>query len=101
MTITAPPPPSSSPPLSPEQIQTYLHDGILVVDNLLSPNELHEAHCGLVQTLHEGYGVDVHDLEGTAWKLVQASSTNGAGKFNDFKRMIALLRITIFHAAHI
>ena len=80
MTTSAPP-----QPLSPEQIKTYLHDGILVVNNLLSPNELHEALCGLVQTLHDGYGVDVHDLEGTAWKLVQASSTNGAGRFHNLE----------------
>eukprot|EP00571_Detonula_confervacea_P002050 CAMPEP_0172324350 /NCGR_PEP_ID=MMETSP1058-20130122/51144_1 /TAXON_ID=83371 /ORGANISM="Detonula confervacea, Strain CCMP 353" /LENGTH=469 /DNA_ID=CAMNT_0013040611 /DNA_START=290 /DNA_END=1696 /DNA_ORIENTATION=+ len=68
-----------SPPLTPQQINTYLRDGILVVDNLLSCEEIANAQCGLVQTLKEEYGVDVHDLEGTGHKLVEASSTNGAG----------------------
>ena len=66
--------------LTPQQINTYLHDGVLVVDNLLSPDELNDAHCGLVQTLRDEYGVNVHDLERTGRGLVEASSTNGAGK---------------------
>lgn len=66
--------------LSPSQIQTYLKDGILVVP-LLSSEELLEAQRGMVTTLREEYGVDVHDLEGTGWKLTNASSTLGAGKF--------------------
>ncbi|KAL7524782.1 hypothetical protein ACHAXR_000713, partial [Thalassiosira sp. AJA248-18] len=67
-------------PLTSNQINTYLRDGVLVVDNLLSPEELLEAHEGLAQTLMETYGVNVHDLEGTGHKLVEASSTNGAGR---------------------
>ena len=81
------PAPSTPPPLlSPQQIQTYLHDGILVVDNLLSRSEIIAAQLGLVTTLKEEYGVDVHDLENTGHNLVHASSTNGAG-------MLLLLRI--------
>eukprot|EP00804_Cyclotella_cryptica_P001632 CCRYP_014949-RA/>CCRYP_014949-RA protein AED:0.08 eAED:0.08 QI:119/1/1/1/1/1/3/524/432 len=64
--------------LSPSQIQTYLQDGILVVP-LLSSEELLEAQRGLVTTLWKECGVDVHDLEGTGWKLTRASSTLGAG----------------------
>jgi hypothetical protein len=66
--------------LSPSQIQTYLEDGILVVP-LLSSDELLEAQHGLVATLWEECGVDVHNLEGTGWKLAGASSTFGAGAF--------------------
>jgi len=66
-------------PLSSEQIATYLKDGILVVDNLLSPQEIYDAQLGLVSTLNEEYGVDVHDLEGTGYRLMDASSTFGAG----------------------
>jgi len=68
-------------PLSSEQIATYLTDGILVVDNLLTPQELYDAQLGLVSTLKEEYGVNVYDLEGTGYRLMDASSTFGAGKF--------------------
>ena len=67
-------------PLSSEQIATYLKDGILVVDNLLTPHEIHDAQLGLVSTLQEEYGVNVHDLEGTGYRLMDASSKFGAGK---------------------
>ena len=66
--------------LTPDQIATYLRDGVLVVNNLLSPNELRDAHVGLANTLMEEYDVNVHDLEGTGINLVNASSTNGAGE---------------------
>ena len=65
--------------LSSEQISTYLHDGILVVNNILSPQEVIDAQLGLATTLKDDYGVDVNDLESTGWRLVNASSTNGAG----------------------
>ncbi len=72
-------PPSRTSPLRRDQIETYLRDGILVVDNLLKPQELAEAQRGLAKTLLDDYGVDVHDLEATGIGLVDASSTNGAG----------------------
>jgi hypothetical protein len=68
------------PLLSPQQIHTYLRDGILVVDNILSSEEIIEAQYGLASTLKQDYGVDVHDLENTGHNLVNASSTNGAGR---------------------
>ena len=71
----------SDQPLTSDQINTYLRGGILVVDNLLSSQELHDAQCGLVSTLKEMYGVDVNDLENTGHRLVDASSTNGAGMY--------------------
>ena len=67
------------PPLSSEQISTYLHDGILVVNNILSPQEVIDAQLGLATTLKDDYGVDVNDLEQTGWRLINVSSTNGAG----------------------
>ena len=67
------------PPLSSEQISTYLHDGILVVNNILSPQEVINAQLGLATTLIDDYGVDVNDLEQTGCRLIKASSTNGAG----------------------
>ena len=67
------------PPLSSEQISTYLHDGILVVNNILSPHEVIIAQFGLATTLQDDYGVNVNDLEQTGWRLINASSTNGAG----------------------
>jgi hypothetical protein len=73
------PPPPTLPLLTPQQIHTYLRDGILVVDNLLSATEIIEAQIGLASTLNQDYGVDVHDLEATGHKLVNVSSTNGAG----------------------
>ena len=73
----------SNQPLTPDQINTYLRDGILVVDNLLSSQELYDAQCGLVSTLKEMYGVDVNDLENTGHRLVDASSTNGAGMYHN------------------
>ena len=66
-------------PLPTEQISTYLKDGILVVDNLLSPQEVNDAQLGLISTLKDEYGVDVHDLESTGYRLMDASSTFGAG----------------------
>lgn len=67
------------PPLTPEQIEVYLRDGILVVDDLLSHAEIIEARDGLTSTLWKEYGVDVGNLEKTGRNLVDASSTNGAG----------------------
>ena len=66
-------------PLSPEQIQTYLRDGIVVVP-LLSSDELREAQHGLVETLSNEFGVDVRDLERTGSGFMAATSTNGAGE---------------------
>ncbi|KAL7491398.1 hypothetical protein ACHAWT_000762 [Skeletonema menzelii] len=65
--------------LSPEQISTYLRDGVLVVDNLLSPSEIIEAQTSLAQTLLNDLEVDISNLEETGHNLTKASSTNGAG----------------------
>ena len=73
--MTANPP----PPLTPEQIVPYLRDGILVVENLLTRQEVINAQRGLAKTLWDEYAVNVRDLEGTGCGLIRASSTNGAG----------------------
>ena len=64
---------------SPEQVFTYLNDGVLVVDNLLSPYEVSDAQTSLAQTLLDDLNVDVSNLDETGHNLTKASSTNGAG----------------------
>lgn len=71
-------PASETGPLTPDQVAAYLTDGILVVD-LLTEDELKTARAGLADTLRDGFGVDVDDLDGTAGGIVDASTTNGAG----------------------
>lgn len=72
-------PASETGPLTPDQVAAYLTDGILVVD-LLTEDELKTARAGLADTLRDGFGVDVDDLDGTAGGIVDASTTNGAGE---------------------
>ncbi|KAL7579836.1 hypothetical protein ACA910_004849 [Epithemia clementina (nom. ined.)] len=60
------------------QVETYLRDGVLVVDNLLSQEELEVAWEGLHETL-SAHGVELHDLVNTGHNLCALSSTNGAG----------------------
>lgn len=64
--------------LNDQQIQTFLEDGVLVVDGILSEGEVHAARQGLHQTLLE-HGVDANRLEETAHHLAKLSSTNGSG----------------------
>lgn len=72
---------SKESPLTSEQVQTFLRDGIVVVP-LLSSDELREAQHGLIETLSKEFGVDVQDLERTGIGLMDASSTNGAGELD-------------------
>ena len=81
-------------PLTPDQINTYHRDGILVVHDLLSHSELLEARAGLANTLLKENGVDVCNLSTTGHNLINASSTNGAGGvldifYPDWKMKIA------------
>ena len=66
--------------LEPSQIETYLNDGVLVVDNVLSEAELEEAKDGLMQSLRKrgvkSFGVS--DVE-SALAFQRLSSTNGSG----------------------
>jgi hypothetical protein len=64
--------------LTPEQIETYMRDGVLVVDNVLSGNELSSARTSLQETLWK-YGVDINNLQETGHHFTKLSSTNGSG----------------------
>jgi hypothetical protein len=64
--------------LTAAQIQTFSKDGVLVVENLLSLDELNAAIAGLSETLLE-HSVDPADLEQTGHVLTSLSSTNGSG----------------------
>lgn len=86
-------PASDTGPLTPDQVDAYLADGILVVDGLLTEDELKAARAGLADTLRDGFGVDVDDLDGTAGGIVGASSTNGAGEEID-KITVVLFQTT-------
>mmetsp|Transcript_21954 Transcript_21954/g.52256 ORF Transcript_21954/g.52256 Transcript_21954/m.52256 type:complete len:409 (+) Transcript_21954:35-1261(+) len=67
-------------PLSRSQIERYLKDGVLVVDDILSESELKEAKNGLMQSLRrrgvKSFSVD--DIE-SAFAFQKLSSTNGSG----------------------
>ena len=65
-------------PLTKEQKETFLRDGVLVVENILSPEEVERARCGLNDTLRR-HNVDPQDLQHTSKKLRLLSSTNGSG----------------------
>jgi hypothetical protein len=66
--------------LTDEQIATFLQDGVLVVDDLLSPTEVQDAlQNGLARTLRQQANVDVNDLYHTGRNLQRLSSTNGSG----------------------
>ncbi len=88
--------------LSTEQVQSFQNDGVLVVPNVLSSNEIRLALDGLHTSLLK-YGVDTQNLKETGHNLVKLSSTNGSGGVLDlfypnFKLDIAtnenLFRIT-------
>lgn len=66
-------------PLSAEQIDTFLRDGILVVEDVLTPSELDSARRGLASTLQHYSAVNVNDLVTTGYGLKELSSTNGSG----------------------
>ena len=67
-------------PLNQSQVEKYLEDGVLVVDNVLSEGELEEAKKGLTESLRlrgvESF--DVNDAE-SALAFQKLSSTNGSG----------------------
>jgi len=68
--------------LTTEQISTFLKDGVLVVPNVLTPEEVANARIGLHSHLLEKAGVDVtsySSLERTSAGLRNLSSTNGSG----------------------
>ncbi|TMW67954.1 hypothetical protein Poli38472_007626 [Pythium oligandrum] len=68
--------------LTDEQINEFLEKGVLVVPNVLTPEEVAEARQGLHNELAK-YGVDHEDLENTGHNLKKLSSTGGAGGILD------------------
>jgi hypothetical protein len=79
--------------LSQEQIRTFCHDGVLVVDNVLTPSQVDTAQRGLSETLARN-GVDTDHLDTTGGALQNLSSTNGSGGvldlfYEDWKMKVA------------
>ena len=64
--------------LSDEQIQTFQNEGILIIPNILSSEEIQIALENLHTTLLQ-YDVDTNHLNETGHHLVKLSSTNGSG----------------------
>ena len=66
--------------LNQSQIETYLKDGVLVVDNVFSESEVDEAKNGLTQSLRMR-GIESFDIddEESAFAFQKLSSTNGSG----------------------
>lgn len=67
--------------LTPEQVEEFKRNGLLVLSHHLSPDELRDAHMALRQTLQK-YGVDSSSSESlwsTGNNLASLSSTNGSG----------------------
>jgi hypothetical protein len=66
--------------LSPSQIDEYLENGILVVDNVFSESEVNQAKKGCLASLH-ARGVHSFDVEddASARAFDKLSSTNGSG----------------------
>lgn len=66
--------------LSPEQIEEYLENGVLVVDNVLSSSEMEKARSGFQQSLRSrGVYSFREDDEESALAFDRLSSTNGSG----------------------
>ncbi|CAH0487985.1 unnamed protein product [Peronospora farinosa] len=68
--------------LTDQQIQQFMDQGVLVVPNVLTPNELAESRQGLHRELAK-YGVDHDNLIETGDNLKKLSSTGGAGGILD------------------
>jgi hypothetical protein len=80
--------------LSTDQIETFRRDGVLVVEDILTPQQVDAAIKGLETSLLE-HGVDVNNLLETGRNLKQLSSTNGSGGvldlvYDDWKLKVAM-----------
>mmetsp|Transcript_2367 Transcript_2367/g.3428 ORF Transcript_2367/g.3428 Transcript_2367/m.3428 type:complete len:488 (+) Transcript_2367:99-1562(+) len=64
--------------LSPDQVSTYLNEGILVVPNILTPLQLERTKIGFTNTL-KYHKIDPNHLKETGCNLRSLSSTNGSG----------------------
>ena len=64
--------------LSADQIEAFCRDGVLVVHDFLSSDELRACTAALHDSL-ASHGIDVNDLATTGHRLATLSSTNGSG----------------------
>jgi len=64
--------------LSEEQVREFVREGVLVVDDVLSQQELEAARVGLDDTLRR-HGIEPSNLAETGRALRKLSSTNGSG----------------------
>jgi hypothetical protein len=64
--------------LTEEQIQAFLEEGVLVVENFLSAEEVRVAMIGVSEALAK-HGIQTDRLEETGHLLQSLSSTNGSG----------------------
>ena len=60
--------------LTPEQIETFIRDGVLVVPRILTKAEVQAAMDGMSATMHK-HGVDPNNLAETASNVAPLSST--------------------------
>ncbi|CAI5709780.1 unnamed protein product [Hyaloperonospora brassicae] len=68
--------------LTDDQIQQFVEQGVLVVPDVLTPDQVAEARQGLHSELAK-YGVDHENLQETGANLKKLSSTGGAGGILD------------------
>eukprot|EP01039_Chlorochromonas_danica_P009832 gene9828-10875_t len=89
--------------ISQELINEFIENGVVVVPNVLTTEEVEEARRGFHAMLQQ-YGVDVNDLENTGHALGQLSSTHGSGgvldlfyfdwklKINEHPKVLSILQ---------
>ena len=65
--------------LNPDQIKRFQDDGILVIPNILSEEQIQSSLTKLHETLLNNHGVNTQNLKSTGHNLVNLSSTNGSG----------------------
>jgi len=88
-------------PLTNEDIDTFVRDGVLVLPGILNPSQIQEAREGLARTLLH-HGVDVNNLHDTAKNVTSLSTTNGSGGVLDIFypkwKMDIATNESLFHA---
>jgi hypothetical protein len=91
--------------VTPQQIDTFRRDGVVVLEGVFSPEEVAEARAGLAATLLRR-GVDVMRLEETAGALRSLSSTHGSGGVLDcyyphWKLKVRRFQVSVYLALHL
>lgn len=65
--------------LTSEEVQRFEQDGLLVIDDFLSPSQVQKALHDLSNHTLSRFQIDANNLEETGYNLTQLSSTNGSG----------------------